>query len=658
VNQSSILHLFSKVCKIGTYRLLPISTGVVAATIAAILLAGIAFGAIVGNRIQGENMTESSANITQRTDPDGTGPAGPNLRWEAGSTTSDRATVNVTPSQRVNQIKAFVRQQASGEQLAFYVDGTKVGTITPPSSAWGLQTLNLATPISTGVQHTIAVGPNASSTSARMNLDWLELHNAGSIPAADADGDGVPDSSDNCPNVSNPGQADSDGDGVGDACDSPDPDTQDPTTSITGGPAEGSVDTDGDVQFTFSGTDNVGVDRFQTSLDGAAFSNVSGNSVSYSGLSEGQHNFRVRAVDAAGNFDQTPAERNFTVDLPAPPPSGMTPGVGTGSVSECDVTPAASAVDTAINNVPSSLGGNNYVICARGGLSDAHVSLKPSNTGDSASARLILKSYPGETFVLRGEVQPSTSYNYFTIRDIEFDGRYKRCSQGQIPNPGCGSDTTNQGNPNMRPTVRMSGNNMQLINVHADGHNDTPNDGVGNPANTRSTFVGYAQDPTNSLIEHSWIHNWGIPANISAGDDDAHCIYASNALNGGTIRDSIIWSCSESGINNYQSSRNMLWENLIMFNSGPNITYGQAQGGHELRNSILFDYTNGSNIRGDASGTVNNSCLDSGIDNPRVSGSGNILNAAISRTGTPDAGNFSISASSTCLGKYRGTLYP
>jgi len=35
----------------------------------------------------------------------------------------------------------------------------------------------------------------------------------------DSDGDGVPDSLDNCPAIPNPGQADSDGDGVGDACD-------------------------------------------------------------------------------------------------------------------------------------------------------------------------------------------------------------------------------------------------------------------------------------------------------------------------------------------------------------------------------------------------------------------------------------------------------
>ena len=41
----------------------------------------------------------------------------------------------------------------------------------------------------------------------------------GAPPAADSDGDGIPDANDNCPNDSNGDQADLDEDGVGDACD-------------------------------------------------------------------------------------------------------------------------------------------------------------------------------------------------------------------------------------------------------------------------------------------------------------------------------------------------------------------------------------------------------------------------------------------------------
>jgi hypothetical protein len=57
-------------------------------------------------------------------------------------------------------------------------------------------------------------------------------------PPADGDGDGVPDSSDNCPNVSNSGQADSDGDGLGDACDtvSPPPSGNVTLREVDGGP--------------------------------------------------------------------------------------------------------------------------------------------------------------------------------------------------------------------------------------------------------------------------------------------------------------------------------------------------------------------------------------------------------------------------------------
>jgi hypothetical protein len=52
-------------------------------------------------------------------------------------------------------------------------------------------------------------------------FDWAEFH-GGTTPPPDADGDGVADSSDNCPSVANANQSDVDGDGAGDACDGQD----------------------------------------------------------------------------------------------------------------------------------------------------------------------------------------------------------------------------------------------------------------------------------------------------------------------------------------------------------------------------------------------------------------------------------------------------
>ena len=80
---------------------------------------------------------------------------------------------------------------------------------------------------------------------------FINCDEGGTVPN-DADGDGLMDDVDNCPNVANPDQADADGDGIGDACDNcvntPNPDQADTDGDGIGDVCDEATvnDTDGD----------------------------------------------------------------------------------------------------------------------------------------------------------------------------------------------------------------------------------------------------------------------------------------------------------------------------------------------------------------------------------------------------------------------------
>jgi hypothetical protein len=86
-----------------------------------------------------------------------------------------------------------------------------------------------------------------------------------------------------------------------------------PDTSISGQPSNPTSSMT--ATFTFSGSDDVTPPAnltFECRLDSAAFAACS-SPRSYSNLSNGTHTFKVRARDAAGNTDPTPASYSWTV---------------------------------------------------------------------------------------------------------------------------------------------------------------------------------------------------------------------------------------------------------------------------------------------------------------------------------------------------------
>ncbi|WP_114944830.1 Ig-like domain-containing protein [Microvirga calopogonii] len=90
-------------------------------------------------------------------------------------------------------------------------------------------------------------------------------------------------------------------------------DTAPPDTTITASPA--SLTNSSSATFVF--TSNEPGSTYSMSLDGGAFTAAT-SPKTFSGLADGAHTVMVRAHDAAGNVDPTPATYTWTVDTTAP----------------------------------------------------------------------------------------------------------------------------------------------------------------------------------------------------------------------------------------------------------------------------------------------------------------------------------------------------
>ncbi len=101
-------------------------------------------------------------------------------------------------------------------------------------------------------------------------------------------------------------------------------DTTAPDTTINTGPT-GTISTD-QATFTFAGNPSGDTAKIQCRIDSQPFADCS-TPKTFTALTEGPHTATFRAEDAAGNQDQTPATRTFTVDT-TPPDTTINTGSG------------------------------------------------------------------------------------------------------------------------------------------------------------------------------------------------------------------------------------------------------------------------------------------------------------------------------------------
>jgi len=80
-----------------------------------------AFAAIVGSRVQGESITESSGSVAPFTGVEGM----TMMRWSSGTTTGATASATFNVAQQVDQVVVQARQPSGASNvMALVIDGT------------------------------------------------------------------------------------------------------------------------------------------------------------------------------------------------------------------------------------------------------------------------------------------------------------------------------------------------------------------------------------------------------------------------------------------------------------------------------------------------------------------------------------------------------
>src|ERR687896_604979 len=275
-----------------------------------------------------------------------------------------------------------------------------------------------------------------------------------------------------------------------------------PETTVDSGPADPTNETG--ARFEFSSEAGA---TFQCSLDGAGFGACE---TEYSGLSEGGHTFRVRATDAAGNTDSTPAVHEW--EIRRDDPTDTTPPEASIGDRPADPTNSTTATftfsaDEEGSTFECALDEAAFGACETeySGLADGEHTFRvratdpAGNTDDSAA------SYSWTIDTVAPDTTIDTGPNALTVsRSVTFTfsseaGAMFECSLDNVSFTSCGSPQgygdLADGGHSFRVRARDAAGNVdgapasRSWTVDATAPQTTINDGP--PASTTSTSAAF-----------------------------------------------------------------------------------------------------------------------------------------------------------------------
>ncbi|CAN5588266.1 hypothetical protein BH10ACI3_BH10ACI3_21140 [soil metagenome] len=186
-----------------------------------------------------------------------------------------------------------------------------------------------------------------------------------------------------------------------------------PDTVITTQPTNPTASSTANFTFTGGGT-------YECSLDGAPFTVCTGPK-NYTGLSDGSHTFDVRAIDAVGNVDPTPATYTWVVDATPPDTTILTsPSNPTNSANAAFTFTGNDGTGTGVFSYECSLDGAPFAACTTpanfNGLSDGShtfnvraIDVVGNVDPTPASYTWVVDATPPDTTILTNPSNPTNS---------------------------------------------------------------------------------------------------------------------------------------------------------------------------------------------------------------------------------------------------------